>query len=56
MHVYKAFGLATVTYKSPNQMSVRSKARVRSRLIAGIAGSNSVEGMDFCLLCGLCVL
>ena len=46
MHDYKAFGLAAVNDKSPIQMSVRSKAWVRSRLIAGVVGSDSVEDMD----------
>jgi hypothetical protein len=37
-------------------VSVRSKAQVCGRLIAGIAGSNPAEGMDFCLLDLLCVV
>jgi hypothetical protein len=56
MHDYIVFGLTTLTGKSPIKMSLQSKAYVRSRLIAGIAGSNSVEGMNVRLLCLLCVL
>ena len=37
-------------------MAERSKVRVCERLLAGIAGSNPVGGMDVCLLCLLCVL
>jgi hypothetical protein len=33
-----------------------AKARVWSRLIAAIAGSNSAEGMGVCLVCLLCVV
>ena len=37
-------------------MAIRSKAYVYSRLIAGIAGSNLAEGMDFFLfICSCCV-
>jgi hypothetical protein len=37
-------------------MAERSKARVYSRSLAGIAGSNLARGMDVCLLWVLCVL
>jgi hypothetical protein len=37
-------------------VSARSKAKVCSRLIAGIAGLNPAEGMDARLLCLLCVV
>ena len=56
MHDYIAFGLTAITDKSSIQISVPSKASVRSRSIAGIAGSNSAEGVDVRLLCLLCVV
>jgi hypothetical protein len=37
-------------------VAVRSKAWVWSRLIAGITGSNPVEGMDVSLWCLFCVV
>jgi len=35
---------------------VRSKPCVCSRLFVGIAGSNTAEGMEVCLLCLFCVM
>ena len=32
-------------------MAERSKARVRGRSLAGVAGSNHAGGMDVCVLC-----
>jgi hypothetical protein len=37
-------------------MAVRAKAKIRSRLIAGIAGSNPDESSDIRFLCSLCVV
>jgi hypothetical protein len=37
-------------------VAARSKAEVCCRLVAGIAGSNSAECMDVCLLCLYVVL
>jgi hypothetical protein len=37
-------------------VALRSKAYVCSSSIVGIAGSNPAEGIDFCLLCLLCVV
>ena len=34
----------------PVPVAARSKAQVCGRSLAGIAGSNTVEGMDVCLL------
>ena len=34
-------------------MAERSKARVRGRSLAGVAGSNHAGGMDVCVLCVL---
>jgi len=39
----------------PTPVAVRSEAWVCSHLIAGIAGTNSAEHMNVCLLCLLCV-
>ena len=38
----------------PITVVARSKVCIYYRSLAGIAGSNSVEGMDVCLLC-VCV-
>jgi hypothetical protein len=35
----------------PTSIAGRSKAWVCGSLVAGVAGSNPVEGMDVCLLC-----
>ena len=43
-------------YMFPIPVAVRSKASVRGRLIAGIAGLNPAGGMTFLLLSLLCVL
>jgi len=37
-------------------MAVQSKAQVCSILTPGIAGSNPSKGMDFLVLCLLCVV
>ena len=37
-------------------VAVLSKSWVYGRSLAGIAGSNSAEGMDVCILCVLCVV
>jgi hypothetical protein len=42
--------IQTLYFIVPIPVAARSKA-FRSRLVAGIAGSNPAEGMDVCLLC-----
>ena len=37
-------------HSSPFPVAVRSKAYMCSHLVAGVSGSNSVEGVDVCLL------
>jgi hypothetical protein len=40
----------------PIPVAARSKAYVCGRFVAGIAGSNTAEGMDICLLWLCCVV
>ena len=40
----------------PTPVALRTKAQVCSGSIAGIAGSNPVEGMDVRILCLFCVV
>ena len=49
-HISTAKKLSLHILKMPIPVAVRSKALMCGRLLAGTAGSNSVEGMDVCLL------
>jgi hypothetical protein len=46
----------TYCLHQPISVAARSKAYVFGRMVARVAGSNPIEGMDVCLLCLYVVL